>query len=293
MKKSSVTHGSRRLLLCCSLVCALLAANKSRADLWYEIAVDTATINSDQTLTENGVTYSTAKNGQWNAPSTFSTGAYSGKSLKLSLPTTTTQVASDGKTTDRFEYELVQDTDPLAPTFWYNGYAGPTVYVGFAFKIISSQSQTPTNGGVILWQSWQGTPYAPPIRMDIKAPGTPGNPWPNRLFVQNDDTGPYTTNTATLVYNGTIQLDTWYTYVIEITPDYYDDNGYICLWVNGTQVATYTGKVGYTPQSQGGLSGILDSMMVKFGLYRNRPNPNLTFGFDNIGYGSTYDDVAP
>lgn len=266
----------------------ILWPGSMRATLWYDIAVDTATINSDETLTENSVTYATAKNGQWNVPGTFTSGAFDGTSLKLSLPTTTNQIAPDGKNTDRFEYELVQNTNPVAP-----GFAGQAVYVGFAFKIISSQTQSPTNGGIIFWQSWQGTPYAPPVRLDLKAPSAPGQPWPNRLFVQNNDTGPYTTNAPFLVYNGYINADTWYSYVVELRPDYADSGGYIKVWTNGVIAGQYLGKVGYTPQSQGGLTNVLDSMLVKFGLYRSRPNPNITFGFDDIGYGSSYTDVEP
>src|SRR5271157_5425769 len=103
--------------------------------LYYSAFFDSSTINSGYTLTESGITYLTASNGTFNAPNLFSTGAYSGKSIEISIPQTTFSPASDGKTTDRFEYEWVQQTDPSAPRF-----DRIEKYLGFAFKIIGAQT---------------------------------------------------------------------------------------------------------------------------------------------------------
>jgi hypothetical protein len=101
------------------------AAASAQAALPYTVFCDSATIAGapDYALTEGPNTYFTAHNGGFNPPSLFSSGAYAGtRSLKISVPTTTT--------TDRFEYEWVQDTDPNAPNFE----DGKERYWGFAFK---------------------------------------------------------------------------------------------------------------------------------------------------------------
>jgi hypothetical protein len=94
------------------------------------------------------------------------------------------------------------------------------------------------------------------------------------------------------LYDSTIPVDVWYTYVVGVRPGY-DGTGHIDLWVNGVQVVNYTGKIGYKPYSVGGLPGTNDSLMVKSGVYRNRPNPNVTFGFDNIKYADNHSQAAP
>ncbi|MBV8098052.1 MAG: heparin lyase I family protein [Verrucomicrobia bacterium] len=264
----------------------------SAATLPYLVNFATAKIGphtndgTNYELIDNNRTYYAASNGQYNAPFLFSEGAYAGLSLEISVPTTSSGKAPNGTHTDRFEYEWVQPDDTNAPTF-----NGKERYFGFAFKIIGS-SQAPTNGGIIMAQLWQGSPYAPPIRLDVKAPSLEGDPWPNRLFIQKSSTGQNTGDESFKLYDSTIPVDTWYTYVIGVQPGYHGD-GHLELWVNGAQVVTYTGDVGYTPEADGGLTGTLASLMVKSGIYRNRGNPNVAFGFGTVKYGSTYSEAAP
>jgi Polysaccharide lyase len=274
-----------------SVIAGLSLAATAQAQ-WYVITGDAASIPTPAySLVDNGVTYVNNKHVAFTAPSFYTSGAYSGKSLKISLPATTGATGSDGKTTDRFEYVLVKESDPLAPTFWQSGNSGEPRYTGFCFRIIGSQSQAPTTRNTIIFQAWQGTPYNPPIWLDVRAPAAAGQGWGVRLGIHNDDTGALNGSTIDL-YNSTLALDTWYRFVIGITPNY-GGGGRVEFWLNGVRVVNYYGKIGYKPQSEGGLAGILDSMRVKFGAYRNRPNPIITLGFDDIRYGNTYPAVAP
>ena len=259
-----------------------IVAHDAQAAVWYQALFDTATINSNLTLTENEVTYSFANAGNYDYPSLFKRGAYSGKSLKISLP----QSVQQRGVLDRFEYEWVQPTDPQAPHF-----DGVMRYFGIRFKIMSAQSQPPTNGGVIVTQMWQGSPYAPPIWIDIKAPGSPGNPWPNRLWIHNGTTGQHTSDQAVNVYSGTLAEDVWTLFVLGVRPGW-NGNGEIEFLIDGNLVADFKGQVGYQPASQGGLAGTLDGLMIKSGAYRNAGNPAIAFGFDNMKYGSSYSDVS-
>jgi hypothetical protein len=259
-----------------------IAAHNADAAVWYEALFDTAIINPDLTLTEDGVTYSIANAGNYNLPRLFTSGAYSGRSLNISLP----QSVQQSGAVDRFEYEWVQPTDANAPHF-----DGVMRYFGIRFKLISAQSQPPTNGGVILTQMWQGSPYAPAIWIDIKVPGSPGNPWPNRLWIHNGTTGQYTSDQAINLYDGTISEDVWTLFVLGVRPGW-GGNGEIEFLINGNLVADFKGQVGYQPASQGGLPGTLDGLMIKSGAYRNSGNPPIGFGFDNMKYGSSYFDVS-
>jgi hypothetical protein len=246
----------------------------------------TAYIANDYSLAENGLTYSSARNGTYYAPTLFHIGSFDGTSLGTSVPLTLTPIAPDGKTTDRFEYEWTQPTDVSAPQF-----DGVEKYFGFAFKIVGPQSAAPTSDGVIIAQIWQGSPYAPPLRMDVKAPNASGE-WPNRVFIQNDQTGNLSSDTPICVYNGTIRVDKWYQYVIGIKPGY-ANNGRADVWINGNLVGTYTGNVGYKPQSKGGAVGALNGLMIKFGIYRNRPNPPFAVAFGTIRYANTFSIAQP
>jgi hypothetical protein len=260
-----------------------MLANDADATVWYQALFDTATINPNLTLSESGITYSIANVGNYNPPSLFTNGAYSGQSLSISLP----KSVHESGVVDRFEYEWVQPTDSNAPHF-----DGVMRYFGIRFKIISAQTRMPTNGGVIVSQMWQGSPYAPPIRIDLIAPASPRSPWPNRLWMQNSSTGQYTYNLGVNLYSGTMPEDVWTLFVLGVRPGW-SGNGEIRFWVNGNLVIDYNGQVGYQPASQGGLPGTLDGLMVKSGAYRNSGNPRIGFGFDNMKYGSSYSDVAP
>jgi len=259
-----------------------MPVHNADATVWYQALFDTATINPNLSLSENGITFQIADVGSYNPPTLFTNGAYSGQSLNISLP----QSVYQSRVVDRFEYEWVQPADSNAPHF-----DGVMRYFGIRFKIISAQSQPPTNEGVIISQMWQGSPYAPPIWIDIKAPGAAGSPWPNRLWIQNGTTGQRTTNHDINLYNGTIPEDVWTGFVLGVRPGW-SGNGQIEFWVNGILVANFTGEVGYQPASQGGLPGTLDGLMIKSGAYRNSGNPPISFGFDNMKYGSSYSDVS-
>jgi Polysaccharide lyase len=140
------------------------------------------------------------------------------------------------------------------------------------------------------------------IRLDLKAPSSAGDPWPNRLFLQTSDKGQITGDDQIWLYDSSnpaisptrvqIYVDTWYTYVLGVKPGY-DGTGHLYLWINGVRVVNYTGAVGYKPEVDGDLPGTLASLMVKSGIYRNSGNPNVTFAFDNIKYGNTYSEVNP
>jgi Polysaccharide lyase len=127
--------------------------------------------------------------------------------------------------------------------------------------------------------------------MDIKAPGPDGN-WGNRVWLQNDQTGQFTGNSSINVYNGVITPDTWYRYVLGVQPSY-TGNGQVQVWINGTLVGQYNGSVGYEPQTDGGLAGMLSSMMVKSGIYRSRINPEVAVAFGDIKYSNAFNLAAP
>jgi hypothetical protein len=269
----------QKALITMTLLSTSILANAST--LFYSARFDSAVINEEHSLTEGQVTFPFAQNGSWNNPVLFAAGSYSGLSLNNSVPATTTSPAPDGKTTDRSEYHWVESSDVNSPQFNQD-----EKYFGFNFKIVSAGSQPPVNGGVICVQFWQGSPLAPPVWMDVKAPNAQGQ-WPNRIWMQNDQTGQMTGDPSIKVYGGTIVADTWYRYVIGVEPGY-NNNGRIDCWINGQLVASYTGNVGYLPQSLGGVTGALNGMMVKGGVYRSRINPPFSDAFDNIAFSDSY-----
>ena len=90
----------------------------------------------------------------------------------------------------------------------------------------------------------------------------------------------------------------WYRVVIQITMDYTASaQGKVKAWVDdqATAAVDWTGKVGYTPTSQGGEADTGDAVSVQFGLYRHKSDPRVrqVVYYDSVKYASTQAEALP
>ena len=240
--------------------------------IYEQFLFDSANINSDYSITESGVTCFTQVQGVYNAPVLVPNGT--GKSLQISMP-----VSANLSASDRIEYIWVPESSPNAPAF-----DGRAKFLAFAMQVIPGSSM-PVLGNPVVTQFWQGGSstykYSPPVYLEIYQ-GT----WELRLCIKNDDTGKFIANPPIVAWPGAIPVGTMRSYALEVLPNY-SGSGVVKLWIDGSSVAAYGGKVGYTPQSLGGDIYILDTMRVKTGLYRHDGNPAISTLWDAVKFSNS------
>lgn len=268
-----------------------------QATIYRHITAETvapynAVINSDGSLTEDGINYACIYKPvpqaswvrtPWISPSQAYSGSHSiGLEVDPQVPTTQGEV-------DKVQQRISSGNDSFALTW------GVKRYTGFAVKLPSANFQIPTDR-LMIAQWWQGSPYGPPVRIEITNDTTDQVTW--KLWILNNDTLGNPSATPIVVDGGTIPFDTWSTFVVMLIPDY-TGNGQIKVWQDGTQVIYWTGKVGYDPSTipyknpPAGTANPNNAFDVFYGPYRNTQNTKQQMFFDEIKFTDTYSEALP
>jgi len=253
-----------------------------------------AIINSDGSLTENGVTYpviykpvpqASWVRSPWISPSQgYNSGHSIGMEIDAQDPTSSGQV-------DKVNHRLCSGNDSFALTW------GVKRYTGFALELRSATFQIPQPGTkLMLAQWWQGSPYGPPVRLEITSATTDAVSF--EFWVLNNDTLGNPSATPIIIGGGTIPFDAWTTFVVMLIPDY-TGNGQIKVWQNGNQIIYWTGKVGYDPSTipyknpPAGTPNPNNSFDVFYGPYRDRQPTQQQVFYDEIRFTDTYLEALP
>jgi len=254
----------------------LFLQNYAQQGLIKYISAENATILPDWRLDDNNIRYSVAISGSSYMPQIDSSQSYNGKkSILYQCPA--------GSTTQRIEHKLLDTGDPNGLNF------SDERYIGFAVKI-PDNFDTPT-GSVIFCQAWQGDPYGPPAMLKIM----PSNSDPFRIKcnIRNIATGPNSADPDSSLWQGYLDRNKWYSFVWYIKPRQTGDSGMIKLWINDSLQFTWTGNIGYLPESQGGPVGVYPDLVVKYGIYQPGSNTAHSLYFDEIKASDTYEEAIP
>ena len=280
------------------LVVPLIQPNAKAAPTVYRhITAETsspydAVINADGSLTEDGVTYACiykpVPQASWvRTPWISPSQAYAGQhSIGLEVDAQTDFSAG---AVDKVQQRISSGDDSFALTW------GVKRYTGFALKLPSANFQIPTDR-LMIAQWWQGSPYGPPVRLEITNDTTNVVTW--KIWVLNNDTLGNPSAQPIVLNGATIPFDTWTTFVVMLIPDY-TGNGQIKVWENGTQVITWTGKVGYDPSTipyknpPAGTPNPNNAFDVFYGPYRNTQDTKQQMFFDEIKFTDTYSEALP
>ena len=126
-----------------------------------------------------------------------------------------------------------------------------------------------------IFSQWhQGSPASPPVAFEI-IPNT--STFQMRILTRNGTLA----NTVTKhQYNGRIERGRWNNFIVEMrVDDKGGTNGLLNVWLNGSQIVSYRGALGYSDMEA--------KTNFRFGLYRN-PDKQLpsTLYFDSVKIGS-------
>jgi len=230
---------------------AALAAPRAYGQLYHEITANNATLDASNDVVENGTTYLTVYKptppssnviGPWiSTNGGFASNDSFGYEIQPSL-------ANENSTTDKVDTRVshADDSDGLgfdAPK--YLGFAVNIPQAGFSAPTVASTNGTST--GVQIAQWWQGSPYSPPLALDIE-PGETDGMVNYALLVHNDTTDGNPSSVPVTIGTGTIPFDQWTTFVVMTDMDYSGD-GQVELWQNGNLLVNWTGAVGYNPST--------------------------------------------
>ena len=150
-------------------------------------------------------------------------------------------VTGENSTTDKVDTRVSYGDDASALQF------DAVKYLGFVVNIPAANFTAPTTTpGAQIAQWWQGSPYSPPLALDII--GETNGMVSYSLQVHNDATKGNPSSVPVTVGTGTIPFDSWNTFVVMTDMDY-NGNGQIKLWQNGTLLMNWTGAVGYDPST--------------------------------------------
>ncbi len=203
--------------------------------------------------------------------------AYEGsKGIKAQVNT------NNNATTDRSEFRMHECNGDMF---------GVARYMGFAIRFDGNIDQPLSSSGnwLTLHQWRQCTSMAiPPINFELQKGVSPGS---GKVAIQlsvRTDSDPVNSGPPTHQYKTTLNTNQWYEIVIgaDVRPA---GGGFARLWIDGTQVANYTGSIGQSELAQ--------EMEIKCGIYRgpNVPSGNGTdtVYFDEVRYGTSFNDVDP
>jgi len=277
-----------------------MAATRAYATLYQNITANNATLDSNNDIVENGVTYLTVYKptppsdnviGPWiSTNGGFSSNDAFGYELQPSL-------ANENSSTDKVDTRVSHADDSSGLGFdapKYLGFAVNIPQAGFSPPTVASTGGTST--GVQIAQWWQGSPYSPPLALDIE-PGETNGMVNYSLLVHNDTTGGNPSSVPVIIGSGTIAFDTWNTFVVMTDMDY-NGAGQVELWQNGTLLMNWTGAVGYNPSTipynpPTGLSNPNQKFDVFLGPYRPTQDTQQEEFFDEARWANTYSDALP
>jgi Polysaccharide lyase len=213
----------------------------------------------------------------------------SGKALAYRIPSTG---AINNSQSDKLSHRLISGSNTQAPSFTTGRAVGFSVQFGDG----TASSFASVAERLLFFQIWQGSGAGsanPPFFLDIK-PYNGNGSQVVRVRAKNDNNSQSNDSDVTAVDEFTVARDTWHRIEIEFKPSYVGQtaNGYVKIWLNGTQVTNWTGKNwGYKPTSAGGSAGFNDRFDIHTLLYRARQDREHRIFFDNVKYGTTRADV--
>lgn len=217
-------------------------------------------------------------------------GVAGGGALRIELDPTSGLGPDNGR--DKINYTVIKGSAPNAPTF-----DGRAVYFSFSIRLDPNHFEAPTTGrGYVIAQWWQGTPFSPPLSLQLDLSDDPAKS-PHLVFsIKNEDTGANPSAQAIqvpLTANASMDRGKWYSFVVETRFDY-RGNGSFRAWVNGADAASWTGKLGYDPSTTAEDLGFKTgktnarpnrNIELYIGPYRDRMDSTQVFEFDRIRYG--------
>lgn len=152
-----------------------------------------------------------------------------------------------------------------------------------AFSFLIAPPVAPFLGSAIIYQCWQGYPFGPPVSLKIVGGLRP--PFKLKLAIRNMATGPWSTTPDTEVWSeAMLEPDTWYNVVVYVQPRIHSD-GRLRLWINGDEKVNWSGRIGYDPRH---VSGSINGLDVKNGIYQPSPNNGHRFYFDGMSFGDDF-----
>lgn len=250
------------------------------------IDAENATINSTTlTLTDNGRTYVHIKKGEfvnpWISPSQYYKGTH-GIGFEMN-PTSGT--APDGQSMDKSNFRIIAGNEADALGFLEDKYTGFAVKLETNFDLPEKPVQ--------LFQWWQGSPFSPPLELRVKPNST------DYEFVYRNDTTGRGPTAAKVLYTGSMTKGQWVSFVVYTRMSTSTDveTGNIKIWVNGSLVKDWNGDVGYDASTdyyyKDGYYRSNPKFDIFFGLYRDRQMKHHKAIFDQIKFGTSYNDVDP
>jgi hypothetical protein len=173
-------------------------------------------------------------------------------------------------------------------------------YTGFAMKF--GASTTVPSVPVIVFQQWQGSPYGPPLSLQLVAGASD---FRCQLVLRNNNTGGNPSAKTINIPAGTCQPGTWHTFVIHSRMHYVGEpgNGVVQVWHNDmtTPIIDWTGDVGYDPSRgvkvngtgvvQGGNPNTLFTSY--YGPYRPNDKNTVQSFFANLKFDFTFANADP
>jgi hypothetical protein len=274
--------------------------------LYKDITANNATIDSTGDIIENGVTYLTvtkpsppnlvSQGGNEYYPWISTNGGYtSNDAFAYQINASPETNGTYDSSTDKVDTRVSYGDDSSALKF------DSPKYLGFAVNIPQANfsvatATAPSYSDVQIAQWWQGSPYSPPLALDIT--GESNGAVDYSLEVHNDTTLGNPSSSSVIVGNGTIDFDSWNTFVVMTDMDYNGD-GQIELWQNGNLLMNWTGAVGYNPSTipyknpPEGTEDPNSQFDVFLGPYRPSQETEQQEQFDDIRWANDYSDAVP
>jgi hypothetical protein len=250
------------------------AQSELSAPLLRILTGDHTTIGDDWVAEEGGARFAVVTDGDPQRPWISSAHFAGAHSLAFGVP------GDESGHKQRVEYKIAQADDVDGLHF------DNARYAGFAFKLGAAPAAF--EGTAIFWQAWQGFPWGPPASLKFSADDTA--PYRVRLAVRNMSTGPDSSTPDYEIWRDDtlVAPDEWHSFLIYLRPRF-DGDGELKLWVDGARVVDWRGPIGYDPAQ---VSGALEGLDVKDGIYQPSANQGHAFYFDQLVFSSTYAAAA-
>ncbi|HEY3782529.1 MAG TPA: heparin lyase I family protein [Fimbriimonadaceae bacterium] len=211
-----------------------------------------------------------------------------GKAIRIELQPTSGAGSDNGR--DKINYTVIKGNNPNAPTF-----DGKLSELSFAVKL-DKDFQTPTTGrDYVVAQWWQGSPFGPPLSLQILRGEKPTDTPKFAFVVRNMETGGNpSAHVIEIKPTGSDALERgkWYRFKVRAVFGFKED-GRISVSVNDTETVNWVGSIGYDPSAPatniGFKTGKTDrhpnqGIEIYFGPYRDRMASSQVFYFADISY---------
>ncbi|MBO3459242.1 polysaccharide lyase [Aetokthonos hydrillicola Thurmond2011] len=290
-------------LISCTFVLLIPLMEKAQAELFVRITgepTNGASIDSQGNLKEAGrnyrVIYKPDPRANWvYLPWISSSEFYKGSSsIGMEIdPTENLTPNGTDKVNHRISSAGSGSNDSFALDF------NQPKYTGFAVKL--GEFDVPSKS-LLLGQWWQGSPYSPPLQLEIIPDSNPSNPIRYQFLFRNNRTGG---NPKSLIPNvipfnpgvdNTLNRQQWHTFIVytKMRHTGLPDDGEVRVWHNGVEVIRWLGKIGYDPSiALNGKNLPNKTFDVFYGLYREQQSKKHQAFFDEIRFATTWEEANP